>query len=111
MRQRREFRVHWHLRGKIPRIEGRYKQAFLEENCKIARASLCLGVLIFDGIILEGIDFQERFGSAKVVIAAPKSVEFDSRPEIHFLSALSSPNSTDWFDAFRSALFAGFPAA
>jgi DNA integrity scanning protein DisA with diadenylate cyclase activity len=80
---------------------------FLEEACKLARASMCSAVLIFGGINLEGIDFQEIFGDIKIVIAAPKSAEFDSLSEIHFISPLLSPNSTDWLYEFRSAIIIG----
>ncbi|MDR3274253.1 MAG: diadenylate cyclase [Puniceicoccales bacterium] len=80
---------------------------FLEETSKLAHASMCSSALIFGGTNLDGIDFQEIFGDLKIVIAAPKSAEFDSLSEVHFISPLLSPNSTHWLYEFRSAIILG----
>lgn len=80
---------------------------FLEEMYKLAHASGCSTVMLFDGANLDGIEIEEIFEDLKVVITAPKSSGIDTfSTNAHIIVPLNA-NSTHWLYEFRSAILLG----
>ncbi len=80
---------------------------FIEEVCKIAHASGCSTVMLFDGASLDGIEIEELFDDLKVVITAPKASNVDTFPINSQIIVPLNANSTHWLYEFRSAILLG----
>jgi DNA integrity scanning protein DisA with diadenylate cyclase activity/mannitol/fructose-specific phosphotransferase system IIA component (Ntr-type) len=80
---------------------------FLEEACKLAHASECSTVMIFDGTNLDGIDAEEIFDDLKIVITAPKTSGLETISTNAQIIVPLNANSTHWLYEFRSAILLG----
>ncbi|MDE6432019.1 MAG: diadenylate cyclase, partial [Opitutales bacterium] len=92
---------------KIQGSDNEINKFFIEEACKIAHASGCSTVMLFDGANLDGIEIEEMFEDLKVVITAPKSSGINTCATNAQIIVPLNANSTHWLYEFRSAILLG----
>ncbi len=92
---------------KLSSSDNELNKFFITEVCKIAHASGCSTVMLFDGANLEGIEIEDAFDDLKVVITAPKSSNIDTFSTNAQIIVPLSANSTHWLYEFRSAILLG----
>jgi DNA integrity scanning protein DisA with diadenylate cyclase activity/mannitol/fructose-specific phosphotransferase system IIA component (Ntr-type) len=92
---------------KFQEADSGINKFFLEEARKLAYASACSAVMIFDGANFEGIGLDDIFGDLKIFITTPKATGLDSMAvNAHIIVPLNA-SSTHWLYGFRSAILLG----